>query len=85
VWAFELSHRGPEIAARLGVPALRFAPGPLAGRPDPEPVFVPVEPSREELDRAAALAAGIEDENLRKTVEKAVALSLATGRSDRAL
>ena len=32
VWAFELGQRAREIAERLGVPKLRFAPGPL-----PEP------------------------------------------------
>ena len=37
VWAFELGQRAPEIAARVGVPAIRFAPGPLpeAGEEDP--------------------------------------------------
>jgi len=85
VWAFELSHQGPEIAARLGVPAIRFAPGPLAveDRSAPAPVFA--EPSEEELRAAAGIAASIDDENLRKTVEKAVGLSLASGRSDRLL
>ena len=34
VWAFELQHRAPEIAERLGVPAVRFVPGPV---PEPEP------------------------------------------------
>ncbi len=29
IWAFELGHQAPEIAARLGVEKLRFAPGPL--------------------------------------------------------
>ncbi|TML50999.1 MAG: DUF721 domain-containing protein [Actinobacteria bacterium] len=29
VWAFELGQRAREIEARLGVPKLRFAPGPL--------------------------------------------------------
>src|SRR3954462_1397835 len=29
VWAFELGQRSGEIADRLGVPRLRFAPGPL--------------------------------------------------------
>ena len=27
IWAFELGHRAAEIAARLGVAKLRFAPG----------------------------------------------------------
>src|SRR5476651_2709846 len=29
VWAFELGHQAAEIATRLGVEKLRFAPGPL--------------------------------------------------------
>ena len=85
IWAFELAHRGPEIAARLGVDAVRFAPGPLAGRPEPPPVPVALEPTPDEVELAVGLAAPIDDENLRKTVEKVVALSLASGRSGRAL
>jgi len=34
VWGFELAHRAADIAARLGVAKVRFAPGPL---PSPEP------------------------------------------------
>jgi hypothetical protein len=85
VWAFELSHQAPEIAVRLGVPGIRFAPGPLAveDRSAPAPAFA--EPSDDELRAAAGIAASIADENLRKTVEKAVGLSLASGRSDRLL
>jgi hypothetical protein len=85
VWAFELSHQAPEIAVRLGVPGIRFAPGPLAveDRSAPAPAFV--EPSEDDLRDAAALAAPIADENLRKTVEKVVGLSLASGRSGRLL
>ena len=85
VWAFELSQRGPEIAERIGVPTIRFAPGPLAStdRPTCEPLVV--EPTREQRIEAAGIAAGIEDENLRKTVERAVGFSLANGRSDRSL
>jgi len=82
VWAFELAQRAREIAARLGVPRLRFAPGPL-----PEPVEdhapnVP-EPTAEDDERARALAARIEDEKLRESVQKAVRLSLARERRDR--
>ena len=40
VWAFELGHRAAEIAARLGVPKVRFAPGPLP-EPDVEAVDEP--------------------------------------------
>jgi len=83
VWAFELAQRGGEIAGRLGVPKVRFAPGPLPGsEPEPPRTHVP-EPSAGEAREAAAIAASVEDEDLRKTVEKAVALGLASGRSDR--
>ncbi|HEV2590432.1 MAG TPA: DUF721 domain-containing protein [Gaiellaceae bacterium] len=83
VWAFELGHRAAEIAGRLGVEKLRFAPGPL---PEPVPEERPVqrvEPTPEEEARAAELAAQIGDEKLRESVQKAVKLSLARGRLDR--
>jgi hypothetical protein len=81
VWAFELAQRGREIAVRVEVVAVRFAPGPLPGsEPAPAPLSLP-EPSEDQLREAAAVAASLGDENLRKTVEKAVALGLARGRS----
>ena len=83
VWAFELAQRAREIAERVEVPAVRFAPGPL---PVSEPVTAPravPEPSEGQTRDAAAIAAPVTDENLRKTVEKAAALALASGRSDR--
>ena len=82
VWAFELGHRATEIAERLGVPKLRFAPGPLPEAAE-ERVSQPVEPTAEEEARAAELAAAITDESLRESVQKAVKLSLARGRLDR--
>jgi hypothetical protein len=82
VWSFELGHRAVEIAGKLGVPKVRFAPGPLP-EPDPEPVERPVEVSPEDDERARAIAATIDDENLRKSVQKAVSLSLARGRANR--
>jgi len=85
VWAFELSHRGPEIAARLGISGIRFAPGPLAVDSPSGPRLAAAEPSERELREAAGIAAVIADENLRKTVEKAVGLSLASGRDRRLL
>ena len=91
-WAFELGHLAPAILEKLhqalgkGVPkALKFAPGHL-----PEPAAdesaearteVP-EPSEEALQRAAELTASIADENLRKTVQRAVALGLSKDPSD---
>jgi len=82
VWAFELGHRAGEIAGRLGVPRLRFAPGPLPEAAE-ERVVEPVEATPEEEALAARLAAQIDDENLRESVQKAVKLSLARGRFDR--
>jgi Dna[CI] antecedent, DciA len=83
VWAFELGHRAAEIASRLGLEAVKFAPGPLASA-DPDPVRAtgPV-PSSDDLRAAAEIAAPIGDENLRKSVEKAVSLSLARDSVDR--
>jgi len=82
VWSFELGQRAAEIAEKLGVPKVRFAPGPLP-EPDPEPLESPVEVSREDDERARAIASTIGDENLRKSVQKAVSLSLARGRANR--
>ena len=91
-WAFELGQLAPEIAAKLeqrlrerAPKALRFAVGHL-----PEPVPADVDrvrtdvpdPTPEALETAAELAAGIEDEELRKKVERAAALGLSIDRSD---
>ena len=91
-WAFELAQLAPTIAERLrqelgesAPKALRFAVGHL-----PEPAVpaaaarrseVP-EPSEEALQRAAVLAAGIEDEALRKRFARAAALGLSKPTSD---
>jgi hypothetical protein len=82
VWAFELGHRAGEIASRLGVTTIRFAPGPLP-EATPERVVEAVEPTPEDDARARELAAPIADEKLRESVQKAVRLSLARGRLDR--
>jgi hypothetical protein len=91
-WAFELGQLAPTILERLSEKlgesapkALRFAVGHL-----PEPAAEELgdartdipEPDPEALQRAAELAAGIEDEELRKRVQRAVALGLAGGSSD---
>lgn len=81
VWAFELGQRAREIAARLEVPRLRFAPGPLPQAVEDVPART-VEPAPAEVERARAIAAGIADEKLRETVQKAVSFSLARARSD---
>jgi hypothetical protein len=86
VWAFELTTRAGEIAERLGAPRIRFAAGPL-----PEPSVEaseqgakrPLEPSAESLAGGDRLAAAIEDENLRKVVARAAALSLETAADGR--
>jgi hypothetical protein len=82
VWAFELGQRAAEIATRLGVPKLRFAPGPLP-EATLEPVVVePPAVSAEDAERARAIASVITDEKLRESVQKAVSFSLARGHSD---
>ena len=92
-WAFELQQLEAEIAGRLraalgaAAPArLRFTPGPL---PEPAPDTdeatrrPPPEPTLEQARAAHELAAGIASENLRKTVEKAARMSLASAADDR--
>jgi predicted nucleic acid-binding Zn ribbon protein len=86
-WAFELAQLEPKLRERLeealgetAPAALRFAPGKLPERSWEEmesPSRRAREPTNEERELAAALAAGIEDENLRKVVAKAALASLA--------
>ena len=79
VWAFELTSRAADIAHRLGVPAVRFAPGRL---PEPAPAVMATATKKrrrasiEHLREGERLAATIEDENLRKIVARAAAASL---------
>jgi hypothetical protein len=89
IWAFELKSRAEEIRGRLGgaaPPRLAFAPGPL---PEPlEPASLGersrvAEPDAEHVARADSLARVIRDEDLRKVVAKAAALSLANADNDR--
>jgi hypothetical protein len=86
-WAFELQQLEPDIRERLGPAApkkLRFAPGPLPERSREqveEARTPPPEPTPDEVDQAARLAAAIDDEELRKLVAKAAAQSLARARS----
>jgi hypothetical protein len=91
-WAFELGQLSGEIVAKLeeklgekAPKSFRFAVGHL-----PEPAAqeagearseVP-EPTEEALQTAAALAAEIEDEELRKRVQRAAALGLSIAPSD---
>ncbi len=91
-WAFELSQLAGTLQERLeaalgeGAPrALRFAVGPvpeLAASPEPEAPAA--EPSAADVERAAALVANVDDEELRALVARAAALSLARAASDRA-
>jgi hypothetical protein len=82
VWAFELGHKAPEIAGKLGVEKLRFAAGPLPEAGEESAASSPVEASPEDEERARAIASAISDPNLRESVQKAVTLSLARGRAD---
>jgi hypothetical protein len=86
IWAFELGQRAQEIAGRVGVERIRFAPGPLpasAEEPAPRRPTAP-KPLPEHLEQAARITAGIDDDELRRTVARAVAASLAREPSDRA-
>jgi Dna[CI] antecedent DciA-like protein len=89
IWAFELTSRAEEIRTRLGrtaPPRLAFAPGPLPEHsPEPEerPKRRAREPSPDVVAKADSLARGIRDEDLRKVVAKAVAMSLANTDNDR--
>ena len=86
VWAFELTSRAAEIAEKLGVDQIRFAPGrlPEESAEASEEADKPLRaPSVEGLREGERLAATIEDENLRKVVARAAALSLETGSDSR--
>jgi hypothetical protein len=89
IWAFELKSRAEEIRTRLGKhapPRLAFAPGPI---PEPLPTAdemappTPPEPLPEHVAQAASLTREIRDEELRKVVAKAAALSLSRAADDR--
>jgi hypothetical protein len=94
-WAFELGQLEATLLERLRAavgdatpPRLRFAVGNLPAptpTPDEEARPAPPEPSAEEVAEAAALTGGIEDEELRKLVQRAAAVSLARARSDRSV
>lgn len=86
-WAFELAQLEETLRERLrealgerSPAALRFAPGKLPERSSEENERRPRrgrEATPEERELAAAMAAGIEDENLRKIVAKAALASLS--------
>jgi hypothetical protein len=83
IWAFELGHRGAEIATRLGVAKVRFAPGPLPSEEAVSTPAKPVLPTPEHERRASEIAASIDDDKLRESVQKAIGLSLARIAKDR--
>jgi hypothetical protein len=89
IWAFELKSRAAEIRLRLGEaapPRLAFAPGPLPSRDDTsaEPASREARrPTHDDVAKADSLVRVIRDEDLRKVVAKAVALSLANADNDR--
>ena len=88
VWAFELTSRAGEIADRLGIDRVRFTPGrlPEASAAEQERhAATPRKLSPEFLETGAQLAAGIEDENLRKIVARAAAASLARASDGRSV
>jgi hypothetical protein len=90
-WAYELGRMAPEILGRLRAEApadapaaLRFVPGPIpepAAEPEARRVEPPPAIAAEDRAGAAEIAAAIEDEELRETVARAVAASLARTRS----
>lgn len=94
-WAFELQQLEAEIAGRLRdalgevAPArLRFVPGllpELAAEAAKAPSRPPPEPTLEDARAAHELAAPIASEELRKSVEKAVRMSLAAAADDRSV
>ena len=93
-WAFELAQLEPTLLGRLreavggAAPArMRFAVGrlPEPSRDEQAPRAAPVQPSEATLETARELAAGIAGEELRETVARAAALSLARAGSGRGL
>jgi predicted nucleic acid-binding Zn ribbon protein len=86
IWAFELTSRAGDVAQRLGVERVKFAPGrlPETGAPEHQSEqSPPLQASPEHQQEAARLAAEIEDADLRKIVARAAAASLARAGNDR--
>lgn len=92
-WAFELGRLAEaileQLRAKLGAaapPALKFAPGPIPEAPPPavgERSASTLEIGPDERLEGAAVAAAIEDDELRELVARAAAASLARARSGR--
>jgi len=88
-WAFELGRLSDSILEQLRTElgttsprALSFAPGPVPDPPADRAAgsAAAVRSTPEEVAAAAGIAAGIEDEELRRLVARAAAASLAKGR-----
>ena len=92
-WAFELGLLADEILAKLvaaigeGAPtAIRFSPGPVPSPPAPPAARTeqaPLEVDGPTRLLAAELTAGMADEQLRATIARAAAASLARASADR--
>jgi hypothetical protein len=91
-WAFELGRLADDVLGRLrerlgeaAPQALRFAPGhvPEPGAPDRDETPAPLEVTSESRSSGDRLAAAIDDEELRRLVARAAAVSLERARSDR--
>ncbi len=92
-WAFELGLLGEEILAKVvaavgtGAPtAIRFSPGPVPAPPSPLPAAAAVEPPviDDETRRLAhELTSAMSDDELRATIARAAAASLARTASGR--
>jgi hypothetical protein len=92
-WAFELGLLADDILAKLataipegGPKAIRFAPGPVPAPPAPPPAEAATAPP--EVDDATRLLAeqltsGMSDDELRTTIARAAAASLAKTASGR--
>jgi hypothetical protein len=86
IWGFELTQRAGEISGRLpGRPKLRFTLGPLPDTTPEQPPPPPLEVSPEHAREAAAMAAGIEDENLRESVAEVIKTALARASDGRSV
>jgi hypothetical protein len=92
-WAFELGLLADEILAKLGAAvgegapaALRFSPGAVPAPPAPDPATAPspVPAADAETRRLAEeLTGGMSDADLRETIARAAAASLARAASSR--
>lgn len=87
VWAYELTQRAGDIAQRLSmVKSVKFVPGPVPEREvEPTQATAPQSPppTSEDRRRAAQWSSQIEDEALRKIVQRAIENALAKAANDR--